>query len=78
MRSLIHTNSHQTLQLLAINESPVLLLLNPRVDHTRKDLPVALYETGGCWQQLPALLCCCAMVLWSMSVLDQAVNYGLR
>lgn len=34
------------LQISNINEAPVFLLLNPKLDHTRKDLPVALYETG--------------------------------
>ena len=28
-------------------ESPVFLLLDPSIDHTRKDLPVTLHETGG-------------------------------
>eukprot|EP00983_Pelagomonas_calceolata_P125197 1161189-Pelagomonas_calceolata.AAC.7 len=32
---------------MSINESPVFLLLNPRVDLARKDLPVSLYETGA-------------------------------
>ncbi|KAF5827947.1 maintenance of mitochondrial structure and function-domain-containing protein [Dunaliella salina] len=31
--------------IMAINESPVFLLLNPKVDLARKDLPVSLYET---------------------------------
>ena len=31
---------------MEINESPVFLVLNPKIDHTRKDLPVSLYETG--------------------------------
>lgn len=34
------------LQITEINEAPVFLLLNPKIDLTRKDLPVALYETG--------------------------------
>ncbi len=37
-------------QLLAdVNEAPVLLMLDPTIDVTRRDLPVALYETelGG-------------------------------
>lgn len=34
------------LQIMGLNESPVFLLLNPKVDVTRKDLPVSLYETG--------------------------------
>lgn len=31
---------------MELNESAVLLMLNPSVDHTRKDLPVDVYETG--------------------------------
>lgn len=38
-------------QVMALNESPVFLLLNPRVDHSRKNLPVTLFETGG-WAAL--------------------------
>jgi len=34
------------MQIMGINESPVFLLLSPRVDLARKDLPVSLYETG--------------------------------
>ena len=33
-------------QISEVVESPVFLLLDPAVDHTRKDLPVSLYETG--------------------------------
>jgi hypothetical protein len=29
------------------NEGPVFLLLNPFIDHSRKDLPVDVYETGA-------------------------------
>ncbi|MEW5312143.1 MAG: hypothetical protein WDW38_003792 [Sanguina aurantia] len=32
-------------KVMALNESPVFLLLNPRVDHSRKNLPVTLFET---------------------------------
>eukprot|EP00879_Flechtneria_rotunda_P001616 GHRR01001776.1.p1 GENE.GHRR01001776.1~~GHRR01001776.1.p1 ORF type:complete len:320 (+),score=108.09 GHRR01001776.1:194-1153(+) len=32
-------------QVLQFNESPVFLLLNPFIDHARKDLPVDVYET---------------------------------
>ncbi|GAX82869.1 hypothetical protein CEUSTIGMA_g10295.t1 [Chlamydomonas eustigma] len=32
-------------KIMEMNESPVLLLLNPRIDNLRKDLPVTLYET---------------------------------
>lgn len=28
-------------------ESPIFLTLDPRVDPARKNLPVALFETGG-------------------------------
>jgi len=31
---------------MELNESPVVLLLNPKVDHLQKDLPVMLFETG--------------------------------
>ena len=56
---------------MSINESPVLVVLNPRVDATRKDLPVTLYETGLCgWAHTAwelerrasgSLFCCLAM-----------------
>jgi COP9 signalosome complex subunit 6 len=29
-----------------INESPVYVLLNPAINHTQKDLPVTIYESG--------------------------------
>mmetsp|Transcript_16050 Transcript_16050/g.34706 ORF Transcript_16050/g.34706 Transcript_16050/m.34706 type:complete len:305 (-) Transcript_16050:43-957(-) len=32
-------------KIMEINESPVVMLLNPRVDHTRKDLPITLFES---------------------------------
>eukprot|EP00775_Hariotina_reticulata_P006236 gene6236-6473_t len=32
-------------QIQEFNESPVFLLLNPVIDHARKDLPVEVYET---------------------------------
>lgn len=35
------------LQMTQYNEGPVFLLLNPFIDHSRKDLPVDVYETGG-------------------------------
>lgn len=37
-----------------VNEAPVLLMLDPTINHTRRDLPVALYETemGGGEQQV--------------------------
>ena len=31
---------------MELNESPVVLLLNTRVDSVQKDLPVTLFETG--------------------------------
>lgn len=34
-------------QIMELNESPVVLLLNTKVDSVQKDLPVTLYETGG-------------------------------
>lgn len=34
------------MQVMEINESPVVMLLNTRVDSAQKDLPVTLYETG--------------------------------
>ncbi len=34
------------MQISEVVEGPVFLLLDPVVDHSRKDLPVALYETG--------------------------------
>ena len=33
-------------QVMELNESPILLLLNPKIDHDRKDIPVTIYETG--------------------------------
>jgi len=33
-------------QMMELNEGPVFLLLNPFIDHSRKDLPVDVYETG--------------------------------
>jgi hypothetical protein len=35
------------LQICEHNESPLLLLLDPAIDHSRKDLPLDVYETGG-------------------------------
>ncbi|KAM3209816.1 hypothetical protein ACQJBY_064082 [Aegilops geniculata] len=32
--------------LMDINESPVYLLLNPAINHSQKDLPVTIYESG--------------------------------
>jgi COP9 signalosome complex subunit 6 len=32
--------------LMDINESPVYVLLNPAINHTQKDLPVTIYESG--------------------------------
>jgi hypothetical protein len=29
-----------------VNESPVYLLLNPAINHSQKDLPVTIYESG--------------------------------
>ena len=29
-----------------INESPVYVLLNPLINHSQKDLPVTIYESG--------------------------------
>lgn len=41
-----------SLQMAHFNEGPVFLLLNPFIDHSRKDLPVDVYETGGeGWQK---------------------------
>ena len=37
-------------QLMDINESPVFLRLDPSCEPSRKDLPVYLYESGGCLQ----------------------------
>ena len=31
---------------MELNESPVLLLFNTRIDALRKDLPILLYESG--------------------------------
>jgi hypothetical protein len=57
------------LQIMAINESPVFLLLNPTVDLSRKDLPVALYETGTARSRdLKAVQMCVACVCMYMSV----------
>ncbi len=45
----------QLLQLTDINESPVYLLLNPAINHAQKDLPIAIFESGGyfySWEQL--------------------------
>ncbi len=36
----------RTPQLSEVVEGPVFLMLDTAVDHTRKDLPVSLYETG--------------------------------
>jgi len=33
-------------QLMDINESPVYVLLNPSINHSQKDLPVSIYESG--------------------------------
>eukprot|EP00877_Chromochloris_zofingiensis_P010803 jgi/Chrzof1/5977/Cz16g22120.t1 len=38
-----HMQLHR--KIMELNESAVLLMLNPSVDHTRKDLPVDVYET---------------------------------
>lgn len=38
---------HNSLQVMELNESPVLLLFNTRIDALRKDLPILLYESGG-------------------------------
>lgn len=32
-------------KVMELNESPIFLLLNPKLDNTRKDIPVSLYET---------------------------------
>lgn len=29
-----------------INESPVYVLLNPAINHSQKDLPVSIFESG--------------------------------
>lgn len=31
---------------MELNESPLTLLMNTRIDNSRKDLPLTLYETG--------------------------------
>ena len=41
---------------MELNESPVVLLLDPKVDPLQKDLPATLFETGGkCIHQLSGL-----------------------
>lgn len=42
-------SSHCFLQITELNEGPVFMLLNPFIHHSRKDLPVDVYETGG-WE----------------------------
>jgi hypothetical protein len=37
----------RAVQISEYNESPLLLLLDPAIDHSRKDLPLDVYETGG-------------------------------
>jgi hypothetical protein len=32
--------------LMDINESPVYVLLNPAINHSQKDLPVSIFESG--------------------------------
>ena len=51
-RPRLHPNS---LQVMELNESPVLLLFNTRIDALRKDLPILLYESGG-FASLPAVI----------------------
>ena len=29
-----------------INESPIYMILNPTINHARKDLPITIYESG--------------------------------
>ena len=51
-RSRLHPKS---LQVMELNESPVLLLFNTRIDALRKDLPILLYESGG-FASVPAVI----------------------
>jgi hypothetical protein len=32
---------------MELNESPAFLLMDPTIVHTRRDLPIRMYETGG-------------------------------
>jgi hypothetical protein len=32
---------------MELNESPAFLLMDPTIVHTRRDLPISMYETGG-------------------------------
>lgn len=50
----------QCMQMVALNESPVLLLLDPTPQPGQRDLPVRLFESGE--------LCCSGAVLVLMGM----------
>ena len=41
-------------QVMAMNESPVFLLMNIKPRLQQKELPVLLYESGALWHTAPA------------------------
>jgi COP9 signalosome complex subunit 6 len=54
-------------QLMDINESPIYMILNPTINHARKDLPITIYESG----EFLIVFCCqyiFSELIWSLTL----------